>query len=122
MKHDKQKYYDSLLEQNKITENLLIAIVASNEPKISKAAYDMKKFKNTEGYGYNFIDTAKYEFQKYIGVRNDIYKALKCKYTQAQGKSMAAKVNKDDFPAQRIIDTVLELLKSGNYTFVSADS
>lgn len=122
MKHEKQKYYDSILEQNKITEDLLLAIVAVNEPKISKAAYSLKKFGNTEGYGYNFIDTAKYELQKHIGVRNDIYKALKCKYTQAQVKSMATKVNKDDFPAQRIVDVVLELLKSGNYTIMSADS
>ncbi|MEG1859226.1 MAG: hypothetical protein RR193_02695, partial [Christensenellaceae bacterium] len=62
MKHEKQKYYDSLLEQHTITENLLFAIVAANEPKISKAAYDMKKFKNSDGCGYNFLDSANYEF------------------------------------------------------------
>ncbi|MEG0649725.1 MAG: hypothetical protein RR764_07775 [Oscillospiraceae bacterium] len=121
MKHEKQKHYDLLLEQHTITENLLFAIVAANEPKISKAAYDMKKFKNTDSCGYNLLDSANFEFKKHIGIRNSICKALKSKYTQSDVKSMAAQVSKDDYPAQRIIDLVLEMLKSGKYT-LSADS
>lgn len=119
MKHATQKHYDELLEKNLILEQLLFAIVATNEPRISKAAYEMKKLKGTKDCGYYSFETSEDEFKQYIGIRNNICKALKGRFTQSQVKAIAMHVNRDDYPAQHIIDDTMALLKTGNYELVS---
>lgn len=119
MKHATQKHYDELLEQNLISEQLLFAIVATNEPKISKFAYLAKKYDaDYEEQEYTYVSN-KEKFKEHIEIRNKIVKVLKGRFTQAQIIERAKAINRDDYPAQHIIDDTMALLKLGNYKLVS---
>lgn len=111
MKLSKQQEYISFLEAKQLPITLLFAIIAVIEPKISKAAYTRAKYKNlTSGRDETFYHL--------IGIRNDIYKALKKHYTLEQLKVESSKLDKDLYPTQRTIDAAMVLLRRNDYKLI----
>ncbi len=102
--------YESQLSNGEISIYLLIGCVAVLEPKISKAAYNFKKFSNAgeESYG-----SSKYDFDLYIGMRNKIVKSLKGIYTLGQLRVEAKAISKTDTPTMEIVYKVIETLDGG---------
>ena len=112
---EQKQNYESHLSNGEIPIHLLISCIAVLEPKISKAAYNLKKFSNA---GQSCYSGSKHDFDLYIGMRNKIVKSLKGIYTLGQHRDKANSIPKSDLPSMDMIDGIIQLLDGGVYLLI----
>lgn len=115
MTKEQTQIHLSQLNDQEISIQLLVGCVAVLEPKISKASYNMKRFKNA---GEIHFSGSKHSFDLYIGMRNKIQQALRGVYTLDQLREKAKRVTRSDTPSLDIVNTVIQLLDDGRYLLV----
>lgn len=112
MKKEKWNYFNQLIDNKQMNTELLISALANIEPRISKAAYMKAKFKNS---GISSNECHDYEMELLMQYRSLITNVLLSKYSKPMIKEMVSGVNKQDVVSNRIMDTVIELIKSNVY-------
>ena len=113
MNKEKIEGYEKLVENKTFTTELLIACVRKNEPYINKYAYLKKQFQYA-GDACNGGNI--YEFNRHMGIRNNICKALKHKYTQNEVKELVKQKSQDI--SAKLLYSVVALLDANDYTLL----
>lgn len=112
--------YIQMINQKEISIELLIACVANLEPKISKCAYNKKKYQNSwfnqSGYMGNDNDE---KFKELMSYRNNIMNVLKDKFTLDEVRQKAKLVDKTGIVTDDIIKSVISMINSKNYLLCS---
>lgn len=112
MQKDKLNLLTQMVDENKVSTDLLISCLANLEPRISKSAYMRAKFKNSN---MTSNECYEHEMKKYMGYRALITDILIKIYPKHKIKDIVSQIDKDKIVTNKLCDLVIELIQSGDY-------
>ncbi len=105
---------EQLLNEHKITKELLINCIAKSNKKITDLAYKEKQYRHV---GYNNF---KLELDKLIQYRQPFFDVLKNGYhmtlTEIKNEVAIADVNR--IPTKKVIDQIRNMIETWDYTLI----
>ena len=107
----KRDQYTEMINRCEITIEMLINCIANLEPLISKAAYEMKRYKNVS------TNNSEYYFKRYIGFRNIIMKVLNNPQLE-EIREIIKDYKKSDVVSNEMRDQIMELLISKDFILI----
>ena len=108
---------EQLLNEHKLTRELLISCIAKSDKKVADLAYKEKQYRNV---GYNNF---KLELDNLIQYRQPFFDILKDGYhmTLAEIKSEIAVADVNKIPTKKVIDQIRGMLETWDYTLIQDD-
>lgn len=105
---------EQLLDERKITKELLISCIAKSDKKVADLAYKEKQYRNV---GYNNF---KLELDNLIQYRQPFFGALKDGYhmTLEEIKDEIAVADVNKIPTKKVIDQIRGMIETWDYTLV----
>ena len=105
---------EQLLNEHKLTKELLINCIAKSDKKVADLAYKEKQYRNI---GYNNF---KQELDNLIQYRQPFFDILKDGYhmTLAEIKNEIAIADENKIPTKKVIDQIREMIEMWDYTLV----
>lgn len=105
---------EQLLNEYKITKELLISCIAKSDKKVADLAYKEKQYRNV---GCNNF---KLELDKLIQYRQPFYDVLKDGYhmTLAEIKNEVAVADVNKIPTKKVIDQIRDMIETWDYTLI----
>lgn len=105
---------EQLLNEHKLTKELLINCIAKSDKKVASLAYKEKQYRNV---GYNNF---KQELDNLIQYRQPFFDILKNGYnmTLAEIKNEIAVADVNKIPTKKVIDQIRNMLETWDYTLV----
>lgn len=105
---------EQLLDERKITKELLISCIAKSDKKVADLAYKEKQYRNV---GYNNF---KLELDNLIQYRQPFFDALKDGYhmTLEEIKDEIAVADVNKIPTKKVIDQIRGMIETWDYTLV----
>jgi len=105
---------EQLLNEHKLTRELLISCIAKSDKKVADLAYKEKQYRNV---GYNNF---KLELDNLIQYRQPFFDILKDGYhmTLAEIKSEIAVADVNKIPTKKVIDQIRDMIETWDYTLI----
>ncbi len=105
---------EQLLNEHKLTRELLISCIAKSDKKVADLAYKEKQYRNV---GYNNF---KLELDNLIQYRQSFFDILKDGYhmTLAEIKSEIAVADVNKIPTKNVIDQIRGMIETWDYTLI----
>lgn len=112
MTKEKIQHYSHLVEDKKLSTELLILCLANLEPRINKEAYLRAKFKNG---GMAVNGCYEYQMKLYMNYRKLVNGLLLNKYSKDTINKMVDQIDKADKITNKLCDSVVELIQRNDY-------
>ncbi|MBW7572448.1 hypothetical protein [Caproiciproducens faecalis] len=112
MTKEKLQYYTQMLDDKQLNTEILISCLANLEQRISKAAYQRAKFKNS---GMMSNESHEYEMKQYMKYRTEITNLLVSTYSKQDIKVLVSSIDKNDIANNKLCDSVVKLIESNEY-------
>jgi len=105
---------EQLLNEHKLTKELLINCIVKSDKKVADLAYKEKQ------YRYADYNNCKQELDKLIKYRQPFFDVLKDGYnmTLAEIKSEIAIADVNKIPTKKVIDQIRGMIETWNYTLI----
>lgn len=105
---------EQLLNEHKLTKELLINCIAKSDKKAANLAYKEKQYRNVD---YNNF---RQELDNLIQYRQPFFDVLKDGYnmTLAEIKSEIAVADANKMPTKKVIDRIRDIIETWDYTLI----
>lgn len=105
---------EQLLNEHKITKELLISCIAKSDKKVADLAYKEKQ------YRYAGCNNFKLELDNLIKYRQPFFDVLKDGYhmTLAEIKSEIVIADVNKMPTKKVIDQIRDMIETWDYTLI----